>query len=125
MFVEMKTYLDDRLKNWAMYLKKLPAPEPLPDEHCRSIEHKFLAESGEVWEEHQEKVFVDFKDGERVESIVTQLNNDLKKVIKARFILFPHLHAKEVAQKIKMSEQQFETLLAIARQKILLKLEPL
>ena len=45
--------IEDSLQNWYIYLKSLPDGGPHIDTTCRSIEHKYTPEAGEVFDEEK------------------------------------------------------------------------
>ena len=47
--------IEDSLQNWYIYLKSLPDGGPHIDTTCRSIEHKYTPEAGEVFDEEKKK----------------------------------------------------------------------
>lgn len=116
--------IDDILYNWVLYLNTLPKAGPLPDTTCRSIEHRYIAESGEVYEEEKEsKPFVNLEQGEKVEKIICTLPINLKNIIVIMYVKCPQLSKEQIAKKLKMDKYKFDRNLYIAKQMILNKLD--
>jgi hypothetical protein len=107
--------IDEILRNWALYLQTLEPVSPQPDSHCRSIEHRYIPEAGEVFTEENKKPFIDIQQGEKVEAIVCKLNSRFKEILKARYVTHPHLSKEKLARKLKMDKFQFEADLSIAK----------
>jgi hypothetical protein len=77
-------YLHARLKNWASWAKVRKFPS-----HCRSIEHRFRPEAGEVWEPAPVRISVDLLDAYDVERAWSRLQDKQKMALKAHYFLAP------------------------------------
>ena len=110
--------IDEILRNWALYLQTLEPVSPQPDSHCRSIEHRYIPEAGEVFSEEEKKPFIDVKQGEKVEAIVCNLNTRFKEILKARYVTYPHLSKERLAKKLRIDKFQFEADLSIAKNQV-------
>jgi DNA-directed RNA polymerase specialized sigma24 family protein len=108
--------IEDSLQNWYLYLKSLPEGGPHIDTTCRSIEHKYLPEAGEVFdEEKKETEFFDGREAERVEELVCQLPEKLKKIIVYRYVKCRQLSKSQLASKLKQGKYEFEQNLFLAK----------
>ena len=110
--------IDEILRNWALYLHTLEPVSPQPDSHCRSIEHRYIPEAGEVFSEEEKKPFIDIKQGEKVEAIVCKLNTRFKEILKARYVTYAHLSKERLAKKLRIDKFQFEADLSIAKNQV-------
>lgn len=108
--------IEDSLQNWYLYLKSLPEGGPHIDTTCRSIEHKYIPEAGEVFdEEKKEAEFFDISEAERVEELVCQLPEKLKKIIVYRYVKCRQLSKLQLASKLKQGKYEFEKNLFLAK----------
>lgn len=108
--------VEDALQNWYSYLKSLPDGAPHVDTTCRSIEHKYVPEAGEVFdEEKKETEFFDTQQAERVEKLVCQLPEKFKKIIVYRYVKCRQLSKSQLAARLKMGKYEFEQCLFLAK----------
>ena len=108
--------IDDALQNWYLYLKSLPNGGPHIDTTCRSIEHRYMPEAGEVFdEEKKEEEFFDVEQAERVEELVCQLPEKLKKIIVYRYVKCRQLSKSQLAARLKLGKYEFEQGLFLAK----------
>lgn len=99
----------DKINNWFIYLKNLPRVGPIPDTTCRSIEHRYIPEAGEVFdEEKNEEEFYDLEQAERMEKAVCKLPKEYKKIIVYRFVKFRYLSDRALAKKFKLRKHEFQ-----------------
>ena len=111
--------VDDYLHNWVLYLRSLPIAGPVPDSTCRSIEHRFIPEAGEVFEEEKkEEVYFDKEQGELIEKIVCDLPQKYKTIVVSLYIKYPYLSKSQIAKKLKMDKYNFDKTLYLAKQLI-------
>ncbi len=108
--------VEDALQNWYSYLKSLPEGGPHVDTTCRSIEHKYVPEAGEVFdEEKKEPEFFNTQQAERVEGLVCQLPEKLKKIIVYRYVKCRQLSKSQLAARLKLGKYEFEQGLFLAK----------
>ena len=87
--------LKDRLFNWAHAVQGETGPQP--DTHCRSAERNYLPEAGAVWDEDEtDQIVPDYMDADIVETAVCSLREELRVVIKARYVSFPYHNLNHV-----------------------------
>lgn len=111
---------EDRLRNWAWYCA-WGHLGPEVRTRCASAEGNY--ESEDVWEGEEPRVEPDMLDGEIIEQAVRKLPLISRKVLKARFIMYPyHLH-HTVAQRLRMSVDRLESELDIARRRLYERLQ--
>lgn len=110
--------IHERLQNWAWTVQWGPPPGPRPDNHARSIEHQYMPELGDVYQDKQPRILPDFHDGEKVEQAVSRLPSSLRRVLKARYIQWPYLLPSVVAQRARIDKHRFEADLVLAKQKL-------
>lgn len=113
--------LKDRLFNWALAIQGETGPQP--DTHCRSAERNYLPEAGAVWEDDDTaEILPDYMDADIVEKAVCSLREELRVVIKARYVSFPYHNINHVAHFIRMSPRKFQTNLDEAHRRLSNKL---
>lgn len=113
--------LRDRLVNWSFAMQGQTGPQP--DNHCRSAERMYIPETGAVWDEEvEDKIELDELDAELVETAVCSLREDLRTVVKARYISFPYHNINHVAHFVRMSPKKFTTNLEEAHRRLSKKL---
>jgi len=113
--------LRDRLVNWSFAMQGQTGPQP--DNHCRSAERMYIPETGAVWDEEvEDKIELDELDAQLVETAVCSLREDLRTVVKARYISFPYHNINHVAHFVRMSPKKFTTNLEEAHRRLSKKL---
>jgi len=111
--------IEDALQNWYLYLKSLPHGGPQIDTSCRSIEHRYIPEAGEVFdEEKKETEYYDIRSAERMEELVCKLPEKLKKIIILRYVKCRQLSKEQIAKKLKMDKNTFNNKLFTAKQQL-------
>ena len=110
-------HLDDLINNWYLYLKDLPRVGPIPDSTCRSIEHRYIPEAGEVFdEEKNEQEYYDVEQAEKFEKLVCKLPEEYKKIIVYRFVKFRYLPDTALAKKFRLRKHEFQRKVFLARE---------
>lgn len=113
--------LRDRMVNWSFVMQKPTGPQP--DTHCRSAERHYVPAAGAVWdEEPEDKIELDELDAQVVETAVCSLREDLRTVIKARYISFPYHNVNHVSHFVRMSPKKFTNNLEEAHRRLSKKL---
>lgn len=114
--------LRDRLVNWSFVMQGDTGPKP--DTHCRSAERLYVPPASAVWDDEPEEQseILDELDAQVVEEAVCNLRNDLRTVIKARYISFPYHNINHVAHFVRMSPKKFTTNLEEAHRRLSKKL---
>ena len=112
--------LRDRLVNWSFAMQGQTGPQA--DTHCRSAERLYVPETGSVWDEPEEKIEIDILDANIVENAVVNLREDLRMVIKARYISFPYHNVNHVSHFVRMSPKKFTNNLEEAHRRLSKKL---
>ncbi len=109
--------LDDLINNWYLYLKDLPRVGPIPDSTCRSIEHRYIPEAGEVFdEEKNEQEYYDVEQAEKFEKLVCKLPEEYKKIIVHRYVKYRYLSDRALAKKLKFRKYEFQKKIFLARE---------
>ena len=111
---------EDRLKNWAFYCA-WGHLGPEVRTRCASAEGNY--DSEDVWEGEEPKIEPDMVDGELIEQAVRKLPEISRKVLKARFIMYPYHLQHTVAQRLRMSTDRLETELQTAKRRLSDELE--
>jgi hypothetical protein len=113
--------LKERLFNWALAIQGETGP--MPDTHCRSAERHYLPETGAVWDDHEaDEIVADYLDANIVEAAVCSLREELRVVVKARYVSYPYHNINHVAHFIRMSPRKFQNNLDEAHRRLSNKL---
>ena len=111
----------DRLVNWSFAITGYVGPE-VPSE-CASAERHYLSELGHVWEESEQDDFSpDILDAQVVEREVCALKEDLRSVIKAKYISYPYESDYFCAHRLRMQPKKFKERLDDAHARLSKKL---
>lgn len=108
--------LRDRLVNWSFAMQGYTGPE-IPDT-CASAERHYVPEAGTVWDEPEEKFQPDVLDAQTVEAAVCDLREDLRRVIKAKYVSFPYNSVAHCAHYTRMSIKKFQERLDEAHRRL-------
>lgn len=106
---------EERLKNWAWYCAFGPLG-PEVRTRCASAEGNY--DSEDVWEGEEPRLEPDMVDGQLVENAIRQLPELSRKVLKARYIMYPYHLKHTVAQRLRISVDRLESELDIARRRL-------
>lgn len=106
---------EERLKNWAWYCA-WGHLGPEIRTRCASAEGNF--ESENVWEGEEPRIEPDMVDGELIEQAVRKLSEKHRKILKARYIMYPYHLQHTVAQRLRMSVDRLESELKIAKRRL-------
>lgn len=99
--------LRDRLVNWAFAMSGYTGPE-IPTT-CASAERHYIPEAGNTWDDDDDDRFQpDMLDAEIIEKEVMALRQELKTVIKARYISHPYETDYHVAHRIRMPPKKYK-----------------
>ena len=98
--------LRDRLVNWAFAMSGYTGPE-IPTT-CASAERHYIPEAGNTWDDDDDRFQPDMLDAEIIEKEVMALRQELKTVIKARYISHPYETDYHVAHRIRMSPKKYK-----------------
>ena len=113
--------LRDRLVNWAFAIQGYTGPD-IPDT-CASAERHYLPETGGVWDDDEpDTLKPDLLDAEIVEKEVCDLRNDLREVIKAKYVSYPYESDYFIAHRIRMSPKKLKERLEEAHRRLTKKL---
>jgi DNA-directed RNA polymerase specialized sigma24 family protein len=111
---------DDRLKNWAWYCAWGHIG---PEIRTQAASAEGNYDSEDVWEGEEPRLEPDMVDGELIEQAVRKLPEKYRKVLKARFIMYPYHLQHTVAQRLRMSVDRLESELATAKRRLSNELE--
>ncbi len=106
---------EERLKNWAWYCA-WGHLGPEVRTRCASAEGNY--ESEDVWEGEEPRIEPDMIDGELIEQAVRKLSEKHRKILKARYIMYPYHLQHTVAQRLRMSVDRLESELKIAKRRL-------
>lgn len=106
---------EERLKNWAWWTA-WGHIGPEIRTRCASAEGNYDAE--DVWEGEEPRVEPDMIDGQIVEQAVRKLQEKYRKVLKARYIMYPYHLQHTVAQRLRMSVDRLESELNAAKRRL-------
>jgi hypothetical protein len=108
--------LRDRLVNWSFAMTGYSGPE-VPNT-CASAEKHYVPEAGTIWDEPDDKFAPDLIDAQIVEKEVCSLREDLRNVIKAKYVQFPYNSNNHCAHYTRMSPKKFEERLNEAHRRL-------
>jgi DNA-directed RNA polymerase specialized sigma24 family protein len=106
---------EDRLKNWAWFCAWGHVGPEIRTQ-CASAEGNY--DSEDVWEGEEPKLEPDMIDGQLVENAIRQLPELSRKVLKARYIMYPYHLKHTVAQRLRISVDRLESELHTAKRRL-------
>ena len=106
---------EDRLKNWAWFCAWGHVGPEIRTQ-CASAEGNY--DSEDVWEGEEPRLEPDMVDGEVIEQAVRKLPEKYRKVLKARYIMFPYHLQHTVAQRLRISVDRLESELYTAKRRL-------
>lgn len=109
--------VQDLLMNWSWWCAYGVLGPPVQTQ-AASAEGEYVPELGDVYDPPEPHLEPNFRDGERIEEIVCNLPQDLRIIVKAKYIQYPYQGHHAVAQKLKISVDRFEENLRKARLEI-------
>jgi DNA-directed RNA polymerase specialized sigma24 family protein len=109
--------LEDRLRNWAWYVS-WGTVVPQPDSTCRSFEKNYIPELGNLYAPEEPHYEPDHKDGEAIEQAIKGLPQELRKVLKARYVSHPYASQNQLAHHLRKSTTRLETDLTNAKKRL-------
>ena len=108
--------LDDRLRNWAWYVSGSVIPQP--DSTCRSFEKNYIPELGNLYAPEEPHYEPDHADGQLIEDAVKGLPQELRKILKARYVSHPYASQNQLAYSLRISTKKLETDLLNAKKRL-------
>ena len=109
--------VQDLLMNWSWWCQYGVLGPPVQTQ-AASAEGEYVPELGDVYDPPEPHLEPNFRDGERIEQIICNLPQDLRIIVKAKYIQYPYQGHHAVAQKLKISVDRFEENLRKARLEI-------
>ena len=107
--------LENRLRNWAWWCAWGHIGPEVPT-RAKSLEGNY--ESEDIWEGEEPRLEPDMIDGEVIEQAVRKLQKKYRKVLKARYIMYPYHLQHTVAQRLRMSVDRLELELSTAKRRL-------
>lgn len=108
--------LRDRLINWAFGMQGYTGPE-IPNT-CASAERHYLPEAGGIWDDDDPPIQPDIVDAQLVEKEVCQLREELRMVVKAKYISYPYENDYYCSHRVRMSPKKFKERLDEAHRRL-------
>lgn len=109
--------VQDLLMNWSWWCQYGVLGPPVQTQ-AASAEGDYVPELGDVYDPPEPHLEPNFRNGERVEEIVCNLPQNLRIIVKAKYIQYPYQGHHAIAQKLKISLDRFEENLRKARVEI-------
>jgi DNA-directed RNA polymerase specialized sigma24 family protein len=106
---------EERIKNWAWWTA-WGHIGPEIRTRCASAEGNY--DSEDVFEGEEPRLEPDMVDGEIIEHAVRKLQEKYRKVLKARYIMYPYHLQHTVAQRLRMSVDRLESELNAAKRRL-------
>jgi DNA-directed RNA polymerase specialized sigma24 family protein len=106
---------DNRLRNWAWYCAWGHVG---PEVRTTAASAEGNYESDDVFEGEEPRLEPDMLDGQLVENAIRQLPEMSRKVLKARYIMYPYHLKHTVAQRLRISVDRLESELHIAKRRL-------
>jgi hypothetical protein len=103
--------------NWSFWCQYGVLGPPIQTK-AASIEGDYIPELGDVYEPPEIHLEPNHDDGEKMERIVCSLSENMRIIVKAKYIQYPYQGHHAVAQKLKISLDRFEENLRKARLEI-------
>jgi hypothetical protein len=100
--------MEDELVNWAKWSKMTDDGRPEIKNHCGSVEHKYLAEAGEVYNDDPKFIEPDILAAEKLEKLICALEKKDQKILKIKYITHWDQTNLSVAKKLKISEEDLK-----------------
>jgi hypothetical protein len=112
-----ESLVHDLLMNWSWWCQYGVLGPPVQTQ-AASAEGEYIPELGDVYDPPEPHLEPNMQDGERIEEIVCNLPQDLRIIVKAKYIQYPYQSHHAVAQKLKISVDKFDEVLKKARLEI-------
>jgi DNA-directed RNA polymerase specialized sigma24 family protein len=106
---------EERIKNWAWWTAWGHIG---PEIRTRAASAEGNYDSEDVWEGEEPRLEPDMVDGEIIEQAVRKLQEKYRKVLKARYIMYPYHLQHTVAQRLRMSVDRLESELNAAKRRL-------
>lgn len=106
---------EERLKNWAWFCAWGHVG---PEVRTTAASAEGNYESEDVFEGEEPRLEPDMLDGQLVENAIRQLPEMSRKVLKARYIMYPYHLKHTVAQRLRISVDRLESELHIAKRRL-------
>jgi DNA-directed RNA polymerase specialized sigma24 family protein len=106
---------EDRLKNWAWFCAWGHVG---PEVRTTAASAEGNYESEDVFEGEEPRLEPDMIDGQIVENAIRNLPEMSRKVLKARYIMYPYHLKHTVAQRLRISVDRLENELHIAKRRL-------
>jgi DNA-directed RNA polymerase specialized sigma24 family protein len=106
---------EDRLKNWAWFCAWGHVG---PEVRTTAASAEGNYESEDVFEGEEPRLEPDMIDGQIVENAIRNLPEMSRKVLKARYIMYPYHLKHTVAQRLRISVDRLESELHIAKRRL-------
>lgn len=112
-----ESLVQDLLMNWVFWCQYGVLGPPVQTQ-AASAEGEYVPELGDVYDPPEPHLEPNFRDGERMEEIICTLPQNLRIIVKAKYIQYPYQGHHAVAQKLRISVDRFESELKKARNEI-------
>ena len=106
---------EDRLKNWAWFCLYGHIG---PEIRTRAASAEGNYESDDVWDGEEPRLEPDMVDGQLIENAIRELPETSRRVLKARYIMYPYHLQHTVAQRLRMSVDRLESELNAAKRRL-------
>jgi DNA-directed RNA polymerase specialized sigma24 family protein len=106
---------EDRIKNWAWYCAWGHVG---PEVRTQAASAEGNYDSEDVFEGEEPRLEPDMIDGQLLENAIRNLPEMSRKVLKARYIMYPYHLKHTVAQKLRISVDRLESELHIAKRRL-------
>jgi DNA-directed RNA polymerase specialized sigma24 family protein len=106
---------EERIKNWAWWTAWGHIG---PEIRTQAASAEGNYDSEDVWEGEEPRLEPDMVDGEIIEQAVRKLQEKYRKVLKARYIMYPYHLQHTVAQRLRMSVDRLESELNAAKRRL-------
>lgn len=109
--------MERRLKNWAWYVS-YGVVSPQPDTTCRSFEKNYIPELGNLYAESEPHYEPDHVDGDLIEQAIKGLPQELRMVLKMRYVSHPYASSGQLAHALRMNITRLEVDLQNAKKRL-------
>ena len=109
--------MESRLQNWAWYVS-YGVIGPQVETTCRSFEKNYVPELGNLYAEAEPHYEPDHADGDLIEQAIKGLPQNLRQVLKLRYVSHPYASLNQLANYARITPNKLESDLYYAKKRL-------
>lgn len=109
--------MESRLQNWAWYVS-YGVIGPQVETTCRSFEKNYIPELGNLYAEAEPHYEPDHVDGDLIEQAIKGLPQNLRQVLKLRYVSHPYASLNQLANYARTTPNKLESDLYYAKKRL-------